>query len=883
MKVKKSSPLDFTRIAPEGLAPRFEMGADLRPDAPPVLEADLQIFDAPMTLPEGDPTPERAAGQTGAAAPPLTLSDPTDVTGSSPSAASVERPFTPLTMTPTRIAREPSSSGIWVAASIVSAIWAGAPLAYAFGYRQEISPLQSDPIALAVFGLLVVGPLTLIWIAAYLMRQGQKLSTEIRRTRDLAQTMVGPAALAAHEAGAVVTSIRQQIVDAAASANDARETMLALRRALAEETERLSEAAASADRTSQNLVLSLGRQREALSALSGELDARAASVADTISMQARMVADASDLAETQLREAEATLAARAADMAAAAGEASDAARVAGEDLARQVARLETAGVGVGDQMRIVEAGLSEQRASLVTVSHAIRADQEDFAAQAETRAAQLAEFMVQATQSASHLGETATRGGETLRSLIGEAAVQMQALLDTATAEREALTGETQTALSLLAETSAAKRHMLQEESMGVLAQLSETAAVERETLVGEAQNALSLLTDAATGERNRLEKELREAVDRLTRVGKDAQEAAEGHAASARDRVDQLNEAAFVAQQKADAVFQARLDEARDLIDTSAQLVEQAGARTAERLEAGAASARTTLSELNALLSELEQTAQVLPQRVLVQTQEVQAAVDRGMEDLIQSARRTAEETQAIDLAFQDRVKRNYDMLTDAVKLMGVVAGAGGQGAGALPPAQPPPPPLRSREVGGDSVAGLGGRTRLRLTPTATDEEFRSVFETAGGRAPPPEAPAETDGSWSWKDLLSSIEGDNSDAEGQAERLLQEIEAMGIDPGALLPRTRLDDIAAAVQTRDQQGARDIVRRLAPAAIRRLVRRLFSDAALRGQTERYLRRFAAMLDEAAERDRGGLLVASLLSSDAGRAWLLLDAAAGDLA
>ena len=68
-----------------------------------------------------------------------------------------------------------------------------------------------------------------------------------------------------------------------------------------------------------------------------------------------------------------------------------------------------------------------------------------------------------------------------------------------------------------------------------------------------------------------------------------------------------------------------------------------------------------------------------------------------------------------------------------------------------------------------------------------------------------------------------------------------------------------------------------------PAAIRRLVRRLFSDAALRGQTERYLRRFAGMLDEAAERDRGGLLVASLLSSDAGRAWLLLDAAAGDLA
>jgi hypothetical protein len=37
-----------------------------------------------------------------------------------------------------------------------------------------------------------------------------------------------------------------------------------------------------------------------------------------------------------------------------------------------------------------------------------------------------------------------------------------------------------------------------------------------------------------------------------------------------------------------------------------------------------------------------------------------------------------------------------------------------------------------------------------------------------------------------------------------------------------------------------------------------------------------------MIEEAADRDRGGLLVATLLASDGGRAWLLLDAAAGDL-
>jgi hypothetical protein len=823
---KKRPTLDFTRIAPEGVVPRFEPAPDQRLDAPPVLEAELEIVEAPAVemAPEAD-----------VAAPESALIPPTPEKILRPAA---EPPLPPAVLQRAPKVKEPSGVAIWVLACVVSAIWAAAPLAYAFGYRQNVAPLQNDPMAMTVFALLAIGPLALIWIGAYLMRQGQKLSGEIRRTRELAQTMVGPAALASAEAGSAVELIRGQIDAAAASATEARETMLALRQALADETERLAAAAAAAERTSRDLAETLGRQREALGALSGELDARSAAVSDSISMQARMVAEASDLAETQLREAEAALTARAADLAAAAGEASDAARVAGEDLARQVARLETAGVGVGDQMRLVEAGLSQQRASLVTVSHAIRADQEDFAAQAETRAAQLSEFMAQATMSASELGDTAARGGEALRSLIGEAASQMSALL--------------------------------------------ETAASERETLAGESQNALNLLSDAAAGERARMERDLRESIDRLTQAAIAAKEAAEGHAGAAQDRVDQLNEAAFAAHQKADAIFQARLEEARDLIESSAQMVEQAGAQTAARLEEGAASAKATLAELQALLADLETRTRTLPEQARAQTQQVKAAVDQGMEDLMDTARRTAEETQAIDTAFQERVRRNYDMLTDAVKLMGVVAGAAGQ---ATPPAPvtPPPASLRSREISGEAASREAGlRPRLRLTPTATDEEFRSVFEAAGGRSPPEPTPSDGEGAWSWKDLLSTIDGDDSDAEGLAERLLGEIEAMGIDPTALLPRNRIDELAAAVQTRDYGGAREVVRRLAPAAIRRLVRRLFSDAALRGQTERYLRRFTGMLDEAAERDRGGMLVASLLSSDAGRAWLLLDAAHGDL-
>ncbi len=104
----------------------------------------------------------------------------------------------------------------------------------------------------------------------------------------------------------------------------------------------------------------------------------------------------------------------------------------------------------------------------------------------------------------------------------------------------------------------------------------------------------------------------------------------------------------------------------------------------------------------------------------------------------------------------------------------------------------------------------------------------------------------------------------------------------LGIDPAARLPRGRIEEIGAVIQTGDLDGARQVVRRLAPAATRRLTRRLFTDDRLKDEAGAYLRRYRGMLDEAVERDSEGFMLATLLASDAGRVFLLLDAAAGDM-
>ncbi|WP_395671803.1 polar localization protein TipN [Phenylobacterium sp.] len=803
---------------------------------------------------------------------------------------------------PLRSARSSSGWPIYLVATVVSGLWALAPLAFAVGYRNRVAPLQDDGFALLVFALLAVGPAALVWGVAYMVRQGQKLAAEARRTQAMAEDMLSPALSAAARAGDVVQAVREEIVAAGAAADQARGTLLALRQAMAEEALRLTDATRASVRTAQELTGALGQERTEIGALAETLSARAGEVAETISGQVRRVAEAADaagdrlkaaeadlagtleaqaakttealgqqarilteaaeVADVRLRDAEASLAARAGAVTAAAAEVGDAARVAAEDLDRHIARLETAGSGVADQVRAVEGGLVQHRETLSALSQALRADQQAFAADADGHAERLGEFIAQARLSAAEMSERALRGSETLKALMADAAEQFRDLAETARAEREEFGQST--------------------------------------------LQSLEAVSAAAAEQRAKLETQTRGAIDALARAAEETREAAARHAAAARDQVDQLSEAAFSAGQKANQVFEARLAEAKALVEQSSQMVEQAGQATARKLDEGAAAARATLGELQTMLGELDERARRLPQTARGQAEEVRATVAQGMDELMEAARRTAEEAEAIDAAFQDRVRRNFEMLSEAVRLMGTAAAAPAAPPPPIPRAEPTPrartraaapPPAPEPSVddiddqqpqvedapGAVLAERLGLRPRLKLAPTATDAEFSQVFEAAGGPVPPKPAPAKGSEGWTWTDLLASVDGGVGDAEKLEARLTSELAGMGIDPEKLLPKPRIDEVAAAVQTGDIDGARQVVKKLAPAATRRIVRRLFTDEALRADVTSYLRRYQALVDDAVVRDPEGFLMSSLLAADAGRTYLLLDAAVGDMA
>ncbi len=728
-----------------------------------------------------------------------------------------------------RPAPPPAGRHAYLIAGAAATLWMGGVAAWA-AYELGAGTVELEPLRIALYALIALAPAGLAIMLAHAVRQGARLAAETRRARDLSEALVAPTALAAQQTGEVLQSLRMDIDQAAFAAERARNDMALLREALAQETTRLNEAAETAGRTARRLAEQLGREREQMQTLGVQLDNQAAGVIDAVERQSRMVVDASDLAQTQLREAEAALAARAADLAAAAGEAQDAARVAADDLSRQTLRLENAGAGVAEQIQSVEEGLGQQRAALVTAAYALRTDQEDFSAQVESQRAQLAEQLSAARTAAGELGDTSARTTEAVRDLVEAATDQFRALVEMSQREADGFDAATKVALDRF------------------------------EALAAEARDALM--------------EETRQALTALQATAEEARRASDEAAQQAQIRADRLGEALFDAAQKADQAADARVESARRIVDETGSLVDAAGERALERLELVVERMDAALARVDETMGELDERASRLPDEARERVETVRRSVEEGLAALSAASRKAAADTEALDAGFQERVRRNYDMLTEAVRLMGVVSGDAPpvRRREAPAPESAAPRPGRSEEGRG---FGLRGRLRLEPAPAAAPPDrldWSDLVDDAPGEPP---LDLETP-------VMPAPPGGGEDLQTLGSRVVAAIRRMGVDPNALLPRSRVEEAARALSGRDPDQARQIVRKVAPAAVRSVSRRVLTDPALRADAEAYVRAFGHDLgDQAATGDEAAVL--SRLTTDGGRAFMLLDAAIGDLA
>ena len=748
----------------------------------------------------------------------------------------------------------------WGTVTFISILWASGMTAFVFAAQNNLNAFATAPVRLIVLGFLALFPTALIFASAFALRSAAALSRQSARAAALADSMLAPAASAAMQTSELVDSLRAQVDHAVRAVRLAHNDVAELSARLKAETERLQDAAQIARATTNSVTRSIEHERVAVQQMSAQLSEQSNGIIEAVDRQARMIADASDLAQTQLREAEATLAVRSSDMMSAATDVSSTARKVSEDLDRQTQRLEAAGSGVADQIRVVEEGLSQQRAGLVSAALSLRADQEDFAVHIENQRAQLTEALAITRVATVDLGETSARGVDVLRDIVLSAQENFRGVMTAAENERTAFETRIHATLS----------------------NISVMAADARDDLIAETRRSLEQLINAAA--------ETKKAADTAAQV--------------AQQRVDRLNETIFEASKKADEVFDARFNAARRLIEDSAGMIIEAGDQTAEKLDASFAHTRQTIAEVNEALNELTASADQLPLMAQDRLHDIRKSVEDGLSAMTAAARKAALETEAVDQAFQERVRRNYDMLTEAVRLMGVISGgdAANRPAVTAPPPMPRPVPP-TPQAAPAQLAPQSERARLRLSPISAENRPAPAPQ----RTTPQGSRAGESAGWSWRDLLNGMDSNGQPTGGQStgaqpaaqpaaapqppsdadfdnldDLMVGEVSAMGVDAAALLSRSRIDEAILAIMSEDNEGARNLVRRVAPAAIRRLSRRLVSDPVLRQHANDFTTAYDQQINIALMSKDVARGLQEVLSNDRGRAYLLVDAAIADL-
>jgi hypothetical protein len=142
------------------------------------------------------------------------------------------------------------------------------------------------------------------------------------------------------------------------------------------------------------------------------------------------------------------------------------------------------------------------------------------------------------------------------------------------------------------------------------------------------------------------------------------------------------------------------------------------------------------------------------------------------------------------------------------------------------------------------------------------------------------PDADQADDGEWRWRDLLRNVDDGSGDGPLAGDAVVSGLRRAGIDPARALDPDMTARVARARRRAGMGEARALVVDGALSDVRRTSAALAADPTLRGRAEQFVGEHAVLIRRAIDENDAGLL-SSLLDSDAGRAYLLVDAALAD--
>lgn len=469
------------------------------------------------------------------------------------------------------------------------------------------------------------------------------------------------------------------------------------------------------------------------------------------------------------------------------------ARLAGEAVESEIRRLEGALGTVTARIQQIESKVGDRTAALTAASQAARDGAGDLARTMEderTRLDALVRALSDLTQTASVNTRAAAEGLEAHAAHLTAATDRMRRRSDEAVdaasdaaGRLDAATTRAVQAVSQLddaaqrGEAALARAHDMMvlariraDEAMAGLSQIVVSLQAAAETATGAAGQAASAVDAGARTLRDsglvaleeirasaeaagrEIAASLRAEAEAASRIGRETIEALATSAATVRGtaletqdlvslaidtnsrKLDALRQATFDTARDADAFTENRIRDARALVEHSAGMLDETGARVGERFQAVAASAADQARAIEDLLDGLTRRMAALPEEAGARAAALERELSGTLARITDNGRRAAEEAALLDAAFQERLRASYAAMGELVMRLGGVAGLPSQ----LPPlpAAPSSQPKQASQHAGQQAWSPGPQS---IAGPAMEPAPEAAPEAAPDAAPEP------------------------------------------------------------------------------------------------------------------------------------------------
>ncbi len=320
--------------------------------------------------------------------------------------------------------------------------------------------------------------------------------------------------------------------------------------------------------------------------------------------------------------------------------------------------------------------------------------------------------------------------------------------------------------------------------------------------------------------------------------------------------------------------------DEAKNALDTYAEAISRRLEHANEASFSAASWADKTLEKLQEATNALGDQLQTLPKAADDSAREIETKLRGRLAGLNAAAAAASEEAKGIDVAFQSRIRQNYELLSDFMQKMGATAAPTSSEIDV-------PNPL-SVKTDADPELQQPATTEGSALPVADEPEAEAAQSNENRPTTDPEAPSENKDTWRWRDVLSRIDQTQTglDARGDSsnprqidpvDRLVAMFREMNIQPDQLFDSTSYRAAALSRMTDGAKAMADVARVDATKSVKRIVEAFEEDPGLRADALHFTAELRHKVDQAATSGQQMHIETHLRTGD-GPAYLLLEAA-----